>query len=80
MAIVRRAAAAALRKRCGAFEVSDLIADFVGDTYSGDLPFAPGASMKNHLIGELRRRTDRSQRAVKLVLAAPMREGSISSA
>jgi hypothetical protein len=78
MAIVRRAAAAALRKRCGAFEVSDLIADVVGDTYSGDLPFAPGASMKNHLIGELRRRAARSQRAVKHIVSLDVLEEELA--
>jgi hypothetical protein len=78
MAIVRRAAAAALRKRCGAFEVSDLIADVVGDTYSGDLPFAPGANMTNHLIGELRRRADRSAREAKHLVSLDALEDELA--
>jgi hypothetical protein len=46
--------------------VSDLIADVVGDTYSGDLPLEPGTTMTSHLVGELRRRVDRSGRATNL--------------
>src|SRR4051812_36208372 len=69
---VVRAAPGALRVRRDSLVVRELVADVVGDIFSGELAWdasSPRAtwatSMASHLIGELRRRVKRSHRAAR---------------
>jgi hypothetical protein len=69
---VMRAASGALRVRRDSLVARELIADVVGDLFSGELAWEPTTSreqwalaMASHVIGELRRRAIRSHRATR---------------
>jgi hypothetical protein len=79
MSIVARAATAALRTSRDAFDVHALIGDVVADTYSGDTPYDPDQSMATHMIGEVRRRVARSQRATKKLVSLDSITESLAS-
>lgn len=63
MAVVERAASFLLRKRAGAFDVREAIADAVNDTYCGEAPWPAGVTMTVHLVRTLRRHVAHARRA-----------------